>query len=215
MKKLILPLALSILFATAANAGTLYAYDRLILKDLDQMNKLVKDKIKEARKSGDKSGPLREAMQAVYSRPNEDFMIEKIVGPLKSELDEVDGWESTMRSLIDEAVNALKSPDSIKEEAQITYAILLENIMSELKPDAKGKFENAVFVQIRDARIQLTKKAANKRALNVMRAVKSPSEIADQVLVDLAKRQKDTVATEESEVDKRGPLSKKKSAEGK
>lgn len=201
---------LSILFATVAEAGTLYSYDRLILKDLDQMNKLVKDKIKEARKSGDKAGPLREAMQAVYSRPNEDFMIEKIVGPLKSELEEADGWDSTMKSLVDEAVGALKSPENLKEEAQITYAILLENIMSELKPDAKGAFENAIFTQIRDAKIELTKKAANKRALSVMRAVKSPSEIAGQILTDLANRQKAAAVEEESEVDKRGPVSKKK-----
>lgn len=213
MKNFITVFTLSILFVATSQATSLYPYNRLILKDLDQMNKLVKDKIKEARKSGDKSGPLREAMQAVYSRPNEDFMIEKIVGPLKSELEEADGWEPMLRSLVDESVNGLKKPDDLKEEAQITYAVMLENIMSELKPDARGAFEKGIFVQIRDAKIQLSRKAANKRALNTMRAVKSPSEIADLILRDLEKRQAQTSKEEESEVDKRGPLSKQKSAE--
>lgn len=188
----------------------LYSYDRLILKDLDQMNRLVRDKIRDSRKGGDKAGPLREAMQAVYSRPNDDFMIEKVVTPLKSELEEADGWESTMKSLVDEAVGNLRNPEGLRDEAQITYAIMLENIMAELKPDVKGPFEHGIFTQVRDSNIALTKKAQNKRALGIMRAVKSPSEMAGEVLAEYDQRQKSGKVEEESEAEKRGPLSKKK-----
>lgn len=154
------------------------------------MNKLVQDKIKEARKGQEKTPPLREAMQAVYSRPNEDFMIEKIVGPLRTELDEIESWEPVMRSLVDEAVNALKDPKGLKAEAQVTYAIMLENMMAELQPDAANAFEKGIFTQIRDAHIELTSEANKERQLRIMKKVKSPSDIAADILKNVAKNSK-------------------------
>ena len=155
------------------------------------MNKLVQDKIKEARKGQEKTPPLREAMQAVYSRPNEDFMIEKIVGPLRTELDEIESWEPVMRSLVDEAVNALKDPKGLKAEAQVTYAIMLENMMAELQPDAGNAFEKGIFTEIRDAHIDLTREANKERELRIMKKVKSPSDIAADILKNVKSAKKD------------------------
>jgi uncharacterized protein YxeA len=59
MKKLLLILTLCLSFA--AQAGLLYTYNRLALKNLDQMNRLVKDKIKESHnEGGDKTLPLHD-----------------------------------------------------------------------------------------------------------------------------------------------------------
>jgi hypothetical protein len=179
-----------------SSAATLYVYSRLQLKDLDEMNKLVQGKIRDARKSGDKIPPLRDAMQAVYSRPNEDFMIEKIVGPLRTELEDADAWENTLRSLVDEAVKALSEPKGFKPEAQVTYAIFLENILAELKPDANRPFEKSIITQIRDAKIELTKQEIQERTLRVMRKVKSPSEIAEQILKEFEKAEKEKAKSE-------------------
>ena len=161
----------------------MFNYSRLTTKNLDEMNHLVHEKIKESRKeSGDKSIPLKEALQAVFSRPNEDDMIEKILPALKAELEDLGSWEHSIENLVKEAVGALKNPKAFKADAQVTYEIFLENIISEFKPRQKEKFEHRILLQIRDAKIELSKEALSERELKMMRELPSPSEIADKVL---------------------------------
>lgn len=174
---------LAFLPLAGAQSTTLYSYSRLALKDLDEMNKLVQEKIRESRASkGDRIGPLREAMQAIFARPNDDFMIDKVMSPLRNELDEHGAYESTLRSLVEESIAALKKPEKVKAAAQVTYAIMLENFLSDLKPRVNEKFEKSVITQIRDADIELTRKAESERKLGMMKPTKSPSEIAAQIL---------------------------------
>lgn len=171
-------------FCMQAQAGLLFNYSQLALKDLDQMSKLVNDKIKESKKSGSgKVVPLKEALQAVYSRPNDDDMIEKIVAPLRSNLDELESWEKTISQLTDEAINALKNPRAFKPVVQVTYVVFLENLMAEIKPYLKTEgFERKIVERIRDAKIEMPKEAVNERKLRMMRATTSPSEIAGKIL---------------------------------
>ncbi|UXR64710.1 hypothetical protein EZJ49_00380 [Bdellovibrio bacteriovorus] len=169
-----------------AHAGLLFNYSQLALKDLDQMNKLVNDKVTESKKSSSgKAVPLKEALQAVYSRPNDDEMIEKIVSPLRSNLDELESWEKTISQLTDEAINALKNPRAFKPVVQTTYVIFLENLLSEIKPHMKNDgFERKIAERIRDARIELSKEAVNERKLRTMKDTTSPSEIAGKILTE-------------------------------
>lgn len=171
-------------FCMQAQAGLLFNYSQLALKDLDQMNKLVSDKVKESKKTGSgKAVPLKEALQAVYSRPNDDDMIEKIVAPLRSNLDELESWEKTVSQLTDEAINALKNPRAFKPVVQVTYVIFLENLMAEIKPYLKQEgFEKKIVERIRDAKIEVSKEAANERKLRMMKDTGSPSQIAEKIL---------------------------------
>lgn len=167
-----------------ANAGLLFNYSQLATKDLDQINKLVNDKVKESKKTpSGKVIPLREALQAVYSRPNEDDMIDKVVAPLRSNLDELDAWEKTISQLTDEAIGALKHPRTFKPVVQVTYAIFLENLLAEIKPLVKDDgFERKIAERIRDAHLEITKEAQDERALRMMKSLTSPSDIAIQIL---------------------------------
>lgn len=167
-----------------AHAGLLFNYSQLALKDLDQMNKLVSDKVKESKKSSSgKHVPLKEALQAVYSRPNDDEMIEKVVSPLRSNLDELESWEKTISQLTDEAINALKNPRAFKPVVQVTYVVFLENLLAEIKPYAKTNgFERKMAERIRDAKIEITKEALSERKLRMMKDTTSPSEIAGSIL---------------------------------
>lgn len=165
--------------------ANLYVYSRMALKDLDEMNNLVQSKIRESRSSkGDKIRPLREAMQAVYSRPNSDFMIDKVVSPLRNELDEHDARDAAVKSLVQEAVQGLQKPEKMKPAAQVTYAVMLENFIAEMKPSVDEKFANAQLVFIRDANIKITEKANRERRLGIMRPGRSPSELAGEILKD-------------------------------
>lgn len=189
MKKFISLIFSSVLFFTGfaifteAKAGLLYPYHRLAVKNLDQMNKIVQDKIKESKKSkGDRTVPLKEALQAVLSRPNDDFMVEKVIPPIRNELEELSAWESSVRALVKESSGALKNPKAFKPEALTSYAIFLENLIAEFKPKAGEEFEKSVLEQIRDANIVLPDKVKNERNLRMMKVQSSPSEIAKAVL---------------------------------
>ncbi|MDG0816790.1 hypothetical protein [Bdellovibrio svalbardensis] len=184
-------------FCLQANAGLLFNYSQLAIKDLDQINKLVNDKVKESKKSSSgKVIPLREALQAVYSRPNEDDMIDKVVAPLRSNLDELDAWEKTISQLTDEAIGALKHPNTFKPVVQVTYAIFLENLLAEIKPLVKDNgFERKIAERIRDAKLEISKGAQDERSLRMMKSLVSPSEIANQILSQPVEPQAKTTET--------------------
>jgi hypothetical protein len=169
--------------SATASAGLLYTYSRLTTKELEEMNQIVKTKIKESHsESGDKSIPLKEAMQAIFSRPNHDFMIEKILPPVRAELDDLNSWEKTNKALVTEALGALKNPKAFRPEAQVTYWIFLENWISENKPRAKDPFEKGILSQIRDAKIELSNEATKERKTRTMESGPSPSDLAARVL---------------------------------
>lgn len=163
------------------------------------MNKMVRTKINEAKRAGGNQViPLKETLQAVLSRPNEDNMIEKILPAVRTELDERNAWESSVRALVKEALGALKNPRPFKPVVQVTYVVFLENLMSELKPKVGEDFENKIITQIRDAKVQITKEAANERRLRVMKETVSPSEIASGILKEHEEAKKAAEALQQS-----------------
>ncbi|MFS4459627.1 hypothetical protein [Bdellovibrio sp. HCB2-146] len=188
MKKSIFILTvLSFVFSTQAHAGLLFNYSQLMLKDLDQMNEMVLNKVEESKKEENgKIVPLKEALQAVYARPNDDQMIDKVVGPLRTQLDELDSWEKVLSQLTDEAINALKNPKAFKPAVQVTYMVFLENLLSEVKPYLKTDgFERKLAERVRNAKIEVTKEAANERSLRTMKKSTSPSELANKILTEV------------------------------
>lgn len=196
MKKSYLFILTALLWTSVSSAGLMFNYSQLILKDLDQMNEMVQKKIKEYKKE---RAPeiLKEAVQAVYSRPNDDGMIEKVIPPLRTELDEEDQWESTIDALVQEAIGALKNPKAFKPVVQNTYAVFLENIIADFKPFAdKDGHERRVIQKIRDAKIELSKEAKDERKLRTMSAHKSPSEVAEEVMDGIAKAEADAKKAE-------------------
>lgn len=177
---LLFSIVVSLFCGSWVSAQTMYSYTRLALKDLDEMNAIIQGKLNESNNAMGESKlpPLREALQAVFARSNEDLMIEKVITPLKNALDDLEAWESSVDLMVDDAIKGLKDPGKIKPVAQVTYLIMLENVLQEFKPKAQEKFEGSVINRIRDAKIVLTKEAVKERKLKTMKNVKSPSEIA-------------------------------------
>jgi hypothetical protein len=196
-------------FGLSAQAGLLLNYSQLALKDLDQMVKLIKGKIAESQKAGgNKVIPLKEALQAVYSRSNEDFMIEKILPLVKAEMEEQNAWEKSHQALVKEAIGALKNPKAFTPVVQVTYWVFLENVIAEMKPRLDERFESKLITQIRDAKIEMSKEAVNERRLRVMKGSSSPSEIAAGVIKDWEEAQKNPPP--EAPVGKTAPPAQKK-----
>lgn len=194
----ILPAFVTVVFLSqSAMAGLLFHYGALSTKDLDQMAKLVQTKIQESKTAGgDSSIPLKEALQAVYSRPNDDFVIEKVQQPLRTALDEDEKYEEVMGELITEAIGAIKNPRAFKPVVQVTYVVFLENVISEFQPRLNQPFELKSVERIRDAKIEVSKEAKGERLVRVMKENKSPSEIAKTVLERFKKEQEERAKAE-------------------
>lgn len=189
--------------ALQSNGGLLFNYSQLALKDLDQMNSMVMSKIKESRKSDSgKNVPLKEALQAIYTRPNTDGMIEKIVGPLRTELDEMNAWEQTLNDLTVEALDALKNTRAFRPIVQVSYQIFLENLLIDMKPFArKAGFEKGLTEKIRDAKVGQSKESSSERRLRMMKSTISPSDLAKQILEEARKKEAIEKKSAESETE--------------
>lgn len=193
------------LVSLKGQAGLLMTYNQLALKDLDQMTTLARSKINEAKKSSDgKIVPLKEGLQAVFSRPNEDGLIAKVYPLLRSELERIDGLEKAFTDLTKEAINALKNPKNFNPKAQVTYSIFLENLVLEFKPLLKNnEYEKTLVEKIAAAGIELSREAVKEHQLRVMKKSTSPSDLASAVLKELKteeeKAAKDKPAESESE----------------
>lgn len=193
MKTIYFIISFVLLFTLNANAGLLHTYDKLMVMDLDQMSKLVQDKIKESKKADAKVVPLKEALQAVYSRPDSDRMIEKVASPLRFELDELGEYRRVMKELIDEALNALKHTRNFRPSVQVTYIVFLENFMGENKNAATKEdgFERGLIKKIKKAKIKVTKEATNERNVKGLKEKKSPSDTAEEVLENIKQLEKE------------------------
>ena len=185
-------------FATLCHAGLLYQYQQLTLMDLDQMNKLVQDKIKESKKSDAKVVPLKEALQAVYARPDADRMIEKVLTPLRMELQDLGEYERIINDLTDEALNALKHTKNFKPSVQVTYAIFLENLMADSRrlAETEDNLERKLLKKIKKGNVKITKEAANERRVRSLSEARSPSDIASDILDGIEKMEKEKIEAE-------------------
>jgi hypothetical protein len=183
----------SLFVASLSSAGLLFQYHQLTLMDLDQMTKMVQEKLQESKKTAASTVPLKEALQAVYSRPDGDRMIDKVVAPLRLELQDINQYERVLTELVEEALNALKQTQNFKPSVQVTYALFLENLLADSRAVAAGQdgFERNILRKIKKAKIQITKQALNERAVRGIPEAKSPSEIASEILEAIEKADSD------------------------
>lgn len=190
MKNLILSV-LIVFVSQQSFAGLLYTYNQLTVMELDQLNQLVQDKLKESKKSDAKMVPLKEGLQALYARPDQDRMFEKVAGPLRNELIEMGQYERVMNQLTDEALNALTNTRNFRPQVQVTYLVFLENLMADLKPSlrSENKFEKGLVEKIKKAKIKITKPAQNDLVTRGFSEKKSPSEVASTILEDLKEKE--------------------------
>jgi hypothetical protein len=162
----------------------LFAYHDLAVKNLDEMSELVQSQIKKSRTAEqERMPPLLQGLMAVYARPDGDGMIDKVVGSLRSEIEDIDTWPSSMNLMTDKAITALQNSGKVSAVDQVSYTIILTNVLAQLKPASKRDgFEKEIVIKIRDANIELSKKMRDERRLRMMKNTVSPSEIAARIL---------------------------------
>lgn len=113
-----------------SSAGLLYNHQQLKAKNREAMSALVQAKVQEAQKDrGSKIVPLKEALQAILSRPDEDQLAGELIPIVKEELDGMQEWERALSALVDEAAGALQNPRAFGPKVLSTYQVFLDNFL--------------------------------------------------------------------------------------
>lgn len=162
-----------------------FSYSKLKLWDLDQMSELLQQKVKQFKKTNTLL-PLEQGLEICLSRPDEDSLVEKTISIIKNPLDDNNAWESTVETLVDKSINRIKS-NGVHPSDQVTAGVVLENIISEFKPDFSKQyespgFETRIIERIAAAELEFSRAAAKERKLNLMRTSLSPSGIAERLI---------------------------------
>ena len=165
--------------------GTVLPYTsaQLQLKNLDEMVHLVRIRTRRAQsRTEDGLGSLRQALRIIYARPNEDFLTEKLIGDVRFPLEELEEWQSSIEDLAYEASAQLYKPESLKPAVQLTYIIILENLLADLRPAIAEPWIRTLVERIRDAEMTVTDAARSERELKMMKSVANPADIAARII---------------------------------
>lgn len=163
-------------------------YSALQMRNLDEMRSDVRDKLEEARKlvdeesSEEAADALYGAMVLIFSRPNGDNMVSTLFQDVRPRLIDIEAYEKSVEKLATEAMAKLKDTKE-KPAHRATQLVVLENLLSEFKPEVeRNKKIKAVFVKIRDAKLEVPNEANNDIRLKGLNPRRSPSEIAKDVI---------------------------------
>lgn len=120
---------------------------------------------------------LQEAIFTVFSRPNQDNMVSKIITPLRRELKRFKAYPKALNNIIDLSIKGLKDR-SKSASSRSTYIIVLQNLMAELQPQMKtDKNIKALYEKIYKSQIKVPQEVSANLAQSMV-SVLSPSESA-------------------------------------
>lgn len=171
--------------APMGKSKLVYTYAKLQLLELDQMNELIQGKINQYLQTKNQE-MLMDAIRICLSRPNGDSLVEKTFDSIRFRALSTESWEAAIDALTHWAISELRS-ESTAAIDQVTYLIMLENLLVEFKKEfinqyQSPKFETRIYEKIAGANIVVSQAAANESRLNLMTKVKSPSALAQAMI---------------------------------
>ncbi|MCB9027207.1 MAG: hypothetical protein H6625_12870 [Bdellovibrionaceae bacterium] len=124
---------------------------------------------------------LKEALRLIFSRPNKDNMVEKLLPPVRADLKSYDAYYDSLYDLVVEAVAGLNQKIPVVYKS--TYIFVLENIMSEFRPQLKTEKDiQKIFIYIRDSDVKVPDDVRLDRKLRSMFKSRNPSDTARSIL---------------------------------
>ena len=195
MKTFLLALISFSIPAFAAN----YKYNELMIKDYDEMLEMVQSFVKKAKDAAGEDGTandgeaieqLREALKLIFSRPDSDNMVAKLVPEVRRMMIGFNAYEPAVHDIAKQAIDAVKSKNAAPS-IQSTSLFILENILAEIRPEVPNNNQlRAVAEMIRDAKLSVSKDVLKERKIRGMFQTKNPSDIAAEVLKGLDPKKK-------------------------
>ena len=179
-----------------------YKYNELMIKDYDEMSAMVENFVQKSRDAAGEEETaasnaeavsyLKEALQLIFSRPDSDNMVAKLVSEVRRELLSYTAFETTISELADEALATAKN-ENAAPSVQSTSLFILENVLSQIRPDVVNNNNEAfrgIIERIAKAKIKISNEVFKDRKLRGMFKNKNPSEIAEEILKGLKKQKK-------------------------
>ena len=197
------PLVIFLLSPSLAWTTVEWDSSRLMMKNAEQVNDLINNKIKKAQaiqakqpyaEEGIKADPaavqyLEDAMRILLARPDQDGTRAVAFSRLRRELVDLAAFDQVLKDLSREGIDGLKDTNS-PVSRQATYIMILENLMAELKPEVS---DSAVFKKIiediSNAKIEISDKVKIQQLLRAMSKPVSPSETAAKILESAGKKE--------------------------
>jgi hypothetical protein len=197
--KMILTTLTALMIMNTAEAAN-YKYNELLIKDYDEMLAMVQSFAKKARDAAgeDESGghdaeaieQLREALKLIYSRPDSDNMVAKLVAEVRRDLIGYSAFEDSISSIAAEALENVQNKNAAVS-TQSTSLFILENILGQIHPEIAGNPDlRRVTERIRDAKLKVTDDVIKDRKLRGMFKTRNPSEIATDMLKKFEEEEK-------------------------
>ena len=160
----------------------IFVYHRLAMKDLEQMDLYLRGEITKANREPElKFDYFLEATVTIFSRPNFDDLIEKIVPTLENALRENQLLDKVYEHFVNDTLNHIKDPAQ-NEEAIITYVIALENWVTYFKRKLNQEPYPSLFKKIADQKIELKKSWIKSAKIQMPYDLKNPSALASELL---------------------------------
>ena len=179
--------------------GPNYKYNELMIKDYDEMLEMVQSFVLKAKEAAGEEGTsnedeavthLRNGLKFIFSRPDSDNMVAKLVPEVRRMMLGFNAYESSVNLIADEALDAV-SAKNVAPSVQSTSLFILDNILAEVRPEVTANPQlKAVVEHIRDARITVGKDVLKERKIRGMFSTKSPSDTAASMLKPLDKKKK-------------------------
>lgn len=183
--------------------GPNYKYNELMIKDYDEMLAMVLDMVKKSQTATNKEDTAGEgeavewlgrATKLIFSRPDSDNMVAKLLNEVRRELQGFNSYEDTIAGIAEEAVkNASDKNNPIS--VQTTSLVILENILREIRPSVLTS-NNAelrrVVEKVAAANLRISDEVKKDRRMRGMFLTKNPSDEAESILkaYDLAHKKK-------------------------
>ena len=160
-------------------------YKTLKILDLDDMSDLLYEKANDYKRNN-RLQALREGTMIAFARPNEEVILDKILNIVRNPLEDADEWESTVEQMVGQAVNTIKDSGAPATD-QVTASVVLENVLSEFKPQfvkqyQSGGFETTVVERIAASNLSFSKQAEQEKKLNQMKSGLTPSQLAQKLV---------------------------------
>jgi len=162
----------------------IFAYHRLTTKNLEQMDQFLRLKIKISQQNqANQTEHLIGALLTLMSRPNFDNMIEKLLPLLMTELNNTELTHTVIDAFIDECLNGIRDPNnSIPGQAQVTYAIALENFLIEFKSYLHQAQYHKHYEKIANSNVRISKLAELSSKTHIPYTLIEPVALAKKIL---------------------------------
>lgn len=169
-------------------------YRDLMIRDYEQMQKAVRKHVSTAQSELAKADEdpsmeasafvhLRRALRLIFSRPDSDNIVAKLVPEVRRELAMYNAYQRIIDDLAREGIQAFDKDLGTNTVTLSTYAFMLQNLLGEIQGEARDNKDLLATIRlVADANLKLPADVINERKLAGMFNSESPSDQAKRIL---------------------------------